>query len=97
MRRREFIRGRGGVAARRPAPTSSRAHIASSRLSIRPRGEPQRVRSAHSVTRGQGLRANTGRFLVTADLHERVRYLPESIPVRCEVRLFFSSRCAWSR
>jgi hypothetical protein len=56
-------------------------------------GEPQRVRSAHSVTRGQELRANTGRFLVTADLHERVRYLPESISIRCEVRLFFASKC----
>jgi sulfur-carrier protein adenylyltransferase/sulfurtransferase len=56
-------------------------------------GEPLRVRSAHLVTRGQELRANAGRLLVTADLREFVRNMPEGIPVRCEVRLFFPSKC----
>ncbi len=56
-------------------------------------GEPQRVRSAHSVTRGQELRSNAGRFLVTADLRELVSNMPEDVPVRCEVRLFFPPKC----
>jgi sulfur-carrier protein adenylyltransferase/sulfurtransferase len=56
-------------------------------------GEPQRVRSAHSVTRGQELRGKARRFLVTADFREFVREMPEDVPVRCEVRLFsFPSR-----
>jgi sulfur-carrier protein adenylyltransferase/sulfurtransferase len=50
-------------------------------------GEPQRVRSAHAVTRGQQLRSTWSRFLVTADLREQIGRLPECVPCRCEVRL----------
>jgi hypothetical protein len=51
-------------------------------------GEPQRVRSAHLVTRGQELRSTRGRFLVTADLRDFTRTMPENKPIRCEVRFF---------
>jgi hypothetical protein len=51
-------------------------------------GEPQRVRSAHSVTRGQELRSTRCRYLVTADLRDFTQTMPEGIPIRCEVRIF---------
>jgi len=52
-------------------------------------GEPQRVRSAHSLTRGQEMRSTRGRFLVTADLRDFAATMPEGIPIPCEMRLFF--------
>jgi sulfur-carrier protein adenylyltransferase/sulfurtransferase len=55
---------------------------------------PQRDLShSTSVTRGQQLRSDFARFIVTADLRNFTRSMPEGIAIRCDARLFSSPKC----
>jgi hypothetical protein len=50
-------------------------------------GPPQRVQSAHSLTKGQELRSEPCRYLVTADIRQFINTMTEDLPLRAEVRL----------
>jgi hypothetical protein len=52
-------------------------------------GPPQRVASAHSITKGQELKFEYVRHLVPADLRAFVASIAEDVPLRVEIRLVF--------